>query len=106
MYGLFHRLVRTSQGKMLLRQYFVRPSLDISTIADRLHTISMFLRPENANCLESLSKNLSHVKNMHQIMTQLQKGATNGFNKGGASQGIWATIRQVDQVTITNLCLC
>ena len=94
-YGLFHHLARTAQGKATLRQYFLRPSLDISIIEKRLNTISVLLRSENASALESISKNLTNVKNMRQVVIQLTKGIASNSNKGGIARGIWATIRQV-----------
>ena len=95
-YGLFHHLARTAQGKLILRQYFLRPSLDVSVISDRLDTISVLLRSENASALERITKNLAHVKNMRQILIQLTKGVASSSNKGGGiARGIWATIRQV-----------
>lgn len=95
-YGLFHHLARTSQGRSALRQYFLRPSLNISVIDKRLDTVTVLLRSENANALENISKNLAHVKNMRQLMVQLTKGVASSSNKGGGvARGIWATIRQV-----------
>ena len=96
MYGLFHHLARTSQGKLALRQYFLRPSMNISVINERLGTIAVLLRPENAVALENISKNLAHIKNLRQVMIQLTKGVASSTNKGGGiARGMWATIRQV-----------
>ena len=38
-YGLFHQLARTPQGKQKLRQIFLRPSIDIDLIVERHKTI-------------------------------------------------------------------
>lgn len=95
-YGLFHHLARTSQGKFILRQYFLRPSMNVAVINERLQTISVLLRPENASVLENISKNLANIKNLRQVMVQLTKGVASSTNKGGGiARGIWATIRQV-----------
>ncbi|KAJ9602597.1 hypothetical protein H2200_012790 [Cladophialophora chaetospira] len=46
-YGLFHHHAKTPQGRVQLRQAFLRPSLDIDHINSRLDFISVFVRPEN-----------------------------------------------------------
>lgn len=93
-YGLFHHLARTPQGKYLLRQYFLRPSMNRTVIEERLDTISVLLRPDNDGPMESLNKSLGQIKNMRQIMVNLRKGisGSNGKN-GGVARSIWANIR-------------
>ena len=93
-YGLFHHLARTPQGKFLLRQYFLRPSLNIEVINERLDTISVFVRPDNANQLSDLTKSLAQVKNMRPILIQLRKGVSRSAGKGGGiGRGAWASLR-------------
>lgn len=95
-YGLFHHLARTPQGKVLLRQYFLRPSLNPDVINERLNTISAALRPENAATMESLVKNLQPVKNIRVLMVNLRKGMRAGpGRRHGFSKGIWQTIQEV-----------
>jgi DNA mismatch repair protein MSH5 len=95
-YGLFHHLSRTSHGKGLLKQYFLRPSLNLDIINERLDTIDVFLRPENAAPFDSMIKNLQFVKNMRTILINLRKGIGGGGGRpGGVSKGLWAGIRQV-----------
>ena len=95
-YGLFHHLARTPQGKFLLRQYFLRPSLNPHVINERLETIGVFLRPENTGPVEKLVKNLQSVKNIRVIMINLRKGVGAGIGRGGGiSRSVWAGIRQV-----------
>ncbi|KAF2264564.1 hypothetical protein CC78DRAFT_580350 [Lojkania enalia] len=94
-YGLFHHLARTPQGKRLLRQYFLRPSLNLDVINERLDAIGVFLRPENATILEVLMKNLRSVQNLRVVMINLRKGVGGGIGKGGSvSKSVWAAIRQ------------
>ncbi|TKA64558.1 hypothetical protein B0A49_08259, partial [Cryomyces minteri] len=94
-YGLFHHLARTPQGKFLLRQYFLRPTLNISVINERLNTISVFLRPDNAVPFDDLIKNLKSVKNMRMMMVNLRKGVSGGSGKsGGIARGAWSSICQ------------
>ncbi|KAL8660590.1 MAG: hypothetical protein Q9202_006399 [Teloschistes flavicans] len=81
-YGLFHHLARTPQGKSLLRQYFLRPSLHIRTIIERLDTASIFLRPDNSGVLNGIVKSLGQIKNMKTVIIHLRKGISNGMGKG------------------------
>ncbi|KAG9520158.1 hypothetical protein KCU93_g7807, partial [Aureobasidium melanogenum] len=73
-YGLFHSLARTPQGKLLLRQYFLRPSINMDVINERLDTVTFLLRAENSEQMETLIKNLSKIKNMRTVMIKLRKG--------------------------------
>ncbi|KAL8652401.1 MAG: hypothetical protein Q9210_002702, partial [Variospora velana] len=94
-YGLFHHLARTPQGKSLLRQYFLRPSLDIDVINERLETSSVFVRPDNSRLLDSLTKSLGQIKNMRTVVIHLRKGISNGMGKssGAIRNGVWSSLR-------------
>jgi DNA mismatch repair protein MSH5 len=93
-YGLFHTLARTPQGKLLLRQYFLRPSTNLEVINERLESISFLLRTENSEQMETLIKNLSSIKNMRAVMINLRKGISGtGASQRGPSNSIWAGIR-------------
>lgn len=96
-YGLFHHLARTPQGKYLLRQYFLRPSLDIEIINDRLDTAAIFLRPENNGMMDSITKSLGQIKNMRTVVIHLRKGISNGMGKGfgGIKSSVWSGLRSV-----------
>jgi DNA mismatch repair protein MSH5 len=94
-YGLFHHLARTPQGKNLLRQYFLRPSLNLDVINERQRAIGVLLRPDNTIELDELVKNLRPIKNIRVIMINLRKGMSGGSPKGGILKPIWSTIRQV-----------
>ena len=95
-YGLFQHLARTPQGRYLLRQYFLRPSLDVAVLNERLDTASTFLRPDNNNPMNSIIKSLGQIKNMRTVMIHLRKGVSNGLNKGGGiKSGIWSSLRSV-----------
>ncbi|KAL8902299.1 MAG: hypothetical protein Q9192_000035 [Flavoplaca navasiana] len=97
-YGLFSHLARTPQGKQLLRQYFLRPCLDIPTINERLETARVFLRPDNTSLLSIIVKNLGQIKNMKTVMIHLKKGISNGMGNGsgGIKSGVWSSLRSVD----------
>ncbi|EME48663.1 hypothetical protein DOTSEDRAFT_57974 [Dothistroma septosporum NZE10] len=96
-YGLFHQLAKTSQGRLLLRQYFLRPSLNMDVIKERHETIAVLLDPENAVGLERLIKELSNVKNMRIVMTNLRKGINSGPAKqgrDGIATSVWDSLRR------------
>lgn len=94
MYGLFHHLARTPQGRFLLRQQFLRPSLNLDVINERLNAVSVFTRPDNDAALQSLVQNLKNVGNMRVMAVNLRKGV-GGSTKGsgGLAKSIWTSIR-------------
>lgn len=95
-YGLFHHLARTSQGRLRLRQQFLRPSLNLDVINERLDTVDVFVRPENDNALQSLIQNLKCIGNMRIMLTNLRKGISGSANGGrGLSKSIWTAVRAV-----------
>jgi len=96
-YGLFHHLARTPQGKFLLRQYFLRPSLNMEVIDQRLNTISLMLRPENLPTMDLIVKHLKPIKNMRTVMISLRKGISGGIagrGSKGVNQTVWSSIRE------------
>lgn len=96
LYGLFHHLARTPQGKYLLRQYFLRPSLNIDLINERLDAIGVFLRPNNQGAVESITKSLNGVFNVRTSMINLRKGITGGSGKaGGIARSVWTGLQKV-----------
>ena len=95
-YGLFHHMARTPQGKNLLRQYFLRPSLDLDLLKERFDTTTVFLRPDNDPYMEQIIKSLNQIKNMTTVMIHLRKGMSNGIGKaGGIRSGVWSSLRSV-----------
>lgn len=96
MFGLFHQLARTPQGKYILRQSFLRPSLDMCIIHERQNTIHTFLRPENAAPFDGIVKSLKSTGNMRTTLIGLRKGTTSRASKSSntASSSLWAGIRR------------
>ncbi|KAK0837511.1 hypothetical protein LTR02_011671 [Friedmanniomyces endolithicus] len=93
-YGLFHHQAKTSQGRALLRQYFLRPSLNLAVINERLQTISVLLRPDNTTPLDRLTESLSKTKDMRLATVNLHKGVSAGLNRNrGISTSVWPSIR-------------
>lgn len=92
-YGLFHPLAKTAQGRTLLRQYFLRPSQTLEVLSQRLDTVSMLLRQPSA--LDDLSAELSSVKNIRLALMNLRKGISNGPNKDkGVATSVWVALRR------------
>jgi DNA mismatch repair protein MSH5 len=98
-YGLFHHLARTPQGRFLLRQHFLRPSLNLDIINERLNTINTLLRPDNDPAMEGLVSIMKNVGNMRVMMINLRKGVGGAMNrKGRFSRSVWSTIRGVSDM--------
>ncbi|KAI1407499.1 muts domain V-domain-containing protein [Hypoxylon sp. FL1857] len=93
-YGLFQHLARTPQGKMKLRQIFLRPSTDINMIHVRQKTISFLLRPGNAEALVQLSNELKKIKNMKSIVALLEKGVDIPGRKISIANNVWASLQR------------
>lgn len=95
-YGLFHHLARTPQGRFLLRQCFLRPSTNIDTINARLDAVSTFVRPENASTLDALVQNMKSIGNMRMMMISLRKGIAGSVpGRNGLSRSVWTSLRGV-----------
>ena len=93
-YGLFHHLASTPQGKQKLRQIFLRPSTDLNVIGERINTSVVLLRPENEPALEKMVKSLKKIKDMRSVVIHLQKGVTDVTGKGSSiHRGVWSSIQ-------------
>lgn len=100
-YGLFHRFAKTPQGRFLLRQCFLRPSLNLDVINERLDAVSIFSRSENTSALESLVQNMKSIGNMRMMMINLRKGVGGStLGRSGFSKSIWTSIRGVSILRI------
>ncbi|KAF1968338.1 mismatch repair protein 5 [Bimuria novae-zelandiae CBS 107.79] len=95
-FGLFHHLARTPQGKHLLRQCFLRPSMNLDLIHERLDTINTFLRPENSAPFEAIISSLKCSGNMRTTLINMRKGTIAGAAKNGKSTSstLWMSIRR------------
>ncbi|QSZ29053.1 hypothetical protein DSL72_003563 [Monilinia vaccinii-corymbosi] len=92
-FGLFYHLAGTPQGRQKLRKMFLRPSIDISVIEERLWTIGTFLIPENQPSLQDIRKSLKSVKDIRTVVIHLQKGASGRSVKPTAvKKGVWGSI--------------
>ena len=95
-YGIFHHLARTPQGKHRLRQWFLRPTMDVKILQQRQRSIATFIRPDNATQIAELSKNLQRMPNLRSNILRLRKGVTLNLPiKSASSKSIWSRIRSV-----------
>ena len=92
-YGLFHTLACTTQGRNMLRQMFLRPTLNMSIITERQWSISSLLRPENAELVKQAVSTLRKVKNVRVAVAQLRKGVDSPTSSTSFDRGVWATVR-------------
>ncbi|KAF9585639.1 MutS protein msh5 [Lunasporangiospora selenospora] len=75
LYGIMNQ-TKTSQGKYLLKQWFLQPSRDLDTISSRHQTVDCFCRVENQPIVGQLSSCLSHIKNIPKILGTLPRKAS------------------------------
>jgi DNA mismatch repair protein MSH5 len=92
-YGLFHYLACTQQGRSKLRRIFIRPSIDIDIINGRQQSISFFLRAENTETLAGLTKNLRKIRNMQPVIVNLRKGVDNPGQRASVTNNVWAALQ-------------
>ncbi|PQE06508.1 dna mismatch repair msh5 protein [Rutstroemia sp. NJR-2017a WRK4] len=94
-FGLFVHLASTPQGKHKLRQMFLRPSVDVAVIGERLKTIGFLLRSENQAALQKIRKSLKKVKDIRTVVVHMQKGVNSKSGKAAAvKSGIWGSIQK------------
>lgn len=92
-YGLFHYLACTPQGRAQLRQLFLRPVLDMGVIGERQRTISALLQPDNADNLAQITSLLRKIRNIKTTFIQLRKGIEYPTASQSFDKGVWATIQ-------------
>lgn len=96
LYGLFHQNLLTPQGKNCLKQYFLRPSIEINVIRQRHNLLDVLLLPVNSSSQQNMQRALRKVKNMRPVMTSLHKGFSIGKGAFGGFKGtIWSTLLNV-----------
>jgi len=95
-YGLFQPFAKTPQGKALLRQYMLRPSIDLELLGERLDTITIMLLSNNIPTMNKIVTLLKPVKNIRVVVTNLRKGCSGGVMTSGKLSGphrtVWASL--------------
>jgi DNA mismatch repair protein MSH5 len=93
-FGLFCHLARTPQGKQKLRHMFLRPSIELSVIGERLNTIGVLLRPDNSAALQTIGKSLKRIKDIRTVVIHLQKGVCDIPSKSFTiRKGVWGSMQ-------------
>ncbi|KAF5663963.1 dna mismatch repair msh5 [Fusarium heterosporum] len=100
-YGLFHHLACTPQGRAQLRQIFLRPLLDLDVIAERQRTIAVLLQPDNIDKLSQLASILRKVRDMRTTFAQLKKGIEFPSARQSFDRSVWATIQKFTTQALT-----
>lgn len=93
-YGLFHPLAATPQGRLRLRQVFLRPSNNLDVIRERQRTIKVFRHPENSESIQHISRLLKKIKNIRTALLQLHKGLDLPPGRANVKKGVWATLQR------------
>ncbi|KAF4961953.1 hypothetical protein FSARC_9944 [Fusarium sarcochroum] len=100
-YGLFHHLASTPQGRTQLRQIFLRPLLDLNMISERQRTIAALLQPDNVDKLSQFASVLRKIRNLRTTFTQLRKGIEFPSAAQSFDRGVWATIQKFTAQALT-----
>lgn len=93
-YGLFHFLACTPQGRQTLRRIFLRPSISMDLITSRQQTISFFARPEHTEAVADITKNLRKIKDMRSVTANLRKGVDSPGRSASVHNNVWATFQR------------
>lgn len=93
-YGLFHHLACTPQGRTRLRQIFLRPVSNLDIIAERQRSISLLLSPENTTKIRQVATVLRKIRNIRNVTSQLRKGVDSPSSGRSFDGGVWATLRR------------
>lgn len=94
-YGLFHPLACTSQGKQKLRKRFLRPTVDLTVIQRWLNDLRILLLTQNLDLSGNIANILRRIKDIRPIIRHLQKGS-GGICGGGSTVHIriWKSLQQ------------
>lgn len=91
-YGLFHTLAATQQGKAKLRRMFSSPLRNLAIIRKRQQAIAVLLRPDNAETLTYLHQNLKKICDLRKTICRLQKGSESNSDRGAMDRSVWWTL--------------
>ncbi|RHZ76807.1 hypothetical protein Glove_192g13 [Diversispora epigaea] len=75
LFGILNN-TRTVIGKRLLKQWMLRPTLDLAVLEERFCTIECFLKTDNLEISNQLASCLKHIKNIPKIIEKM-KGKLN-----------------------------
>ncbi|GAA5902689.1 uncharacterized protein JCM6883_007208 [Sporobolomyces salmoneus] len=67
-------LTRSPLGRALMRQWLIRPSLELEVIEERHETVACLLRPENVAVADAMRSHLKSIKNANKSLFLLLSG--------------------------------
>ncbi|KAJ3150451.1 MutS protein msh5 [Geranomyces michiganensis] len=75
LYGILNN-TKTPLGRILLKQWLMRPCMDIAMIEERHAAVGFFLRPEIRYETDQLRACLTHIKNIPRILARMKTNIT------------------------------
>ncbi|KAJ3149151.1 MutS protein msh5 [Geranomyces variabilis] len=75
LYGILNH-AKTPLGRVLLKQWMMRPCMDITVIEERHAAVGFFLRPEIRYETDQLRAFMTHIKNIPRIMARMKTHIT------------------------------
>ncbi|KAJ3219469.1 MutS protein msh5 [Dinochytrium kinnereticum] len=75
LFGILNRTL-TPNGSLLLKNWFLRPSMDVRVINNRLDTIEFFLHPQHQAMVLELRGCLQNIKNIPKILHHMKTRTT------------------------------
>ncbi|KAJ3163330.1 MutS protein msh5 [Geranomyces variabilis] len=75
LYGILNH-TKTPLGRVLLKQWMMRPCMDITVIEERHAAVGFFLRPEIRYETDQLRACMTHIKNIPRIMARMRTHIT------------------------------
>ncbi|KAI0061404.1 hypothetical protein BV25DRAFT_1870738 [Artomyces pyxidatus] len=73
LFGILNN-TKTTLGRDLMRTWFLRPSLSLSTIIARHDAVACFTRTENLDAVNTLHNQLKGIKNVPKILAAMRTG--------------------------------
>ncbi|GAA5977825.1 hypothetical protein JCM10908_005110 [Rhodotorula pacifica] len=70
-------LARTPLGRAKMRDWFLRPSLELSVIEQRHDAVECFLREDNQHVVDAVRSHLKYIKNTPLLLKKLGGGSMN-----------------------------
>ncbi|XP_054638507.1 mutS protein homolog 5 isoform X2 [Dunckerocampus dactyliophorus] len=75
LYGILN-CCRCKLGSKLLRQWFLRPTVDLAVLHRRQEVIRFFTSPQNSDCLSTLQSSLRNIRNIPTLLHRMSLSHT------------------------------
>ncbi|KAI0076331.1 hypothetical protein K474DRAFT_1708271 [Panus rudis PR-1116 ss-1] len=73
LYGILNN-TKTTFGRVLLREWLIRPSMSMATLSARHDAVECFMRPENSTLADTMHGHLLGIKNVPKTLAVLKAG--------------------------------